>query len=130
METDFELTRDGEEFVARLTRDQALAMHEALIFLRHRDVSADILALRLGADPKAVDSIVERLRVGDAESVEVRFQWGELHVVHSALTSVATMFMSRGRVLQEPFHIRLGFFRENLDALALSLVNAASEVTA
>jgi hypothetical protein len=40
------------------------------------------------------------------------------------------MFMSRGRLSQEAFCTRLGFFRENLDALALGIVRAASEVTA
>ncbi|MEY9992904.1 hypothetical protein ABIE67_004936 [Streptomyces sp. V4I8] len=128
MRTDVELTRDGEDFVARLTRDQALAMYEALTHLRHRDGGEDVLALRLGAGGEAVDSLIERLAVGRADALDVRFRWEELHVVHCALTSVATMFMSRGRLLQEPFHIRVGFFRENLDALAVSIVDAASEV--
>jgi hypothetical protein len=39
------------------------------------------------------------------------------------------MFVSReGAFLQEPFHIRLGFYRENFDALARCIVEAASEV--
>lgn len=129
MKADVELTRDGEDFVARLTRNQAMAMYEALTHLRRPDVSADILALQLGAGPEVVDSIIERVRVGRADSLEVRFRWQELHVVHCALTSVATIFMSRGRLFQEDFHIRVGFFRENLDALAWSIVHAASEVT-
>ncbi|MFE2513818.1 hypothetical protein [Streptomyces mirabilis] len=49
--------------------------------------------------------------------------------MHSALTTVPTMFVSReGAFLQEPFHIRLGFYRENFDALAYGIAEAASEV--
>jgi hypothetical protein len=39
------------------------------------------------------------------------------------------MFVSReGAFLQEPFHIRLGFYRENFDALAYGIAEAVSEV--
>ena len=113
-----------------VTRSQALAIREALSFLRDRNLGDGILTLQLGADADVVDSLVERLAVGTGEPVEVRFQWEELHVVHAALTSVATMFVSHGRISQEAFRTRLGFFRENLDALALGIVHAASEVTA
>lgn len=45
-------------------------------------------------------------------------------LVHSALTAAPTMFLVRdGAFLQEPFHIRLGFYRENLDALAHAIVH-------
>ncbi|MGJ5898043.1 hypothetical protein DF268_26770 [Streptomyces sp. V2] len=127
MDTTLELTWDNGEFVARLTRDQALAMYEALAFLRHRDDGDRALALRLGCGPEVVDSIIERLHVDHTGWTDARFRQEELHVVHSALTSAATVFTSRGRLLQEPFHIRLGFLRENFDALAVSLVHAASE---
>ncbi|MGW5470302.1 hypothetical protein [Streptomyces chartreusis] len=44
-------------------------------------------------------------------------------MVHSALTAAPTMFLVRdGAFLQEPFHIRLGFYRGNLDALAHAIV--------
>jgi hypothetical protein len=63
------------------------------------------------------------------ESRDIRFRAEELHVVHSALTTIATMFVSReGAFLQEPFHIRLGFYRENFDALAYGMAEAVSEV--
>jgi RHS repeat-associated protein len=45
----------------------------------------------------------------------------QLHVVYAALISVGILFVS-----EEDFYIRLGFFRENSTALALSLVEAIS----
>ncbi|MEW2302619.1 hypothetical protein AB0958_22060 [Streptomyces sp. NPDC006655] len=128
MRTEVVLRRNGEEFVVRLTRSQVLAMREALTFLRHRDLGEHVLALQLGTTAKAVDGLVERLDVDTAEPVEVRFRWDELHTVHAALTSVATMFLSDGRLSQEAFRTRLGFFRENLDGLALGIADAVREV--
>jgi hypothetical protein len=50
-------------------------------------------------------------------------------VVLSALTNAATHFVSRqGLFSEEPFRIRLGYFRENFDALALAINNALCEL--
>ncbi|MER6369381.1 hypothetical protein ABT255_13580 [Streptomyces mirabilis] len=125
MRTRFRLTRDGDGFVARLTPAQAAAMREALSHVRHRDVSDLTLRLRLGTGRETVDALIERLSGGHTESHDIRFDTEELHAVHSA----PTMFVSReGAFLQEPFHIRLGFYRENFDALAYGIAEAASEV--
>ncbi|MEU5308895.1 hypothetical protein [Streptomyces sp. NPDC021562] len=129
MRTEVVLRRDGAAFVVRLTRSQALAVREALAFLRNRDLGEHVLALQLGATAQEVDDLVERLVVDAGEPVEVPFRWQELHTVHAALTSVATMFLSDGRLSQEAFRTRLGFFRENLDALALGIADAVREVT-
>jgi hypothetical protein len=131
MRTRLRLTRDGDAFVARLTPSQTMAMHEALIYLRHRDDSDLALTLQLGIGRETVDALIERLSGGYAESRsrDIRFRAEELHAVHSALTTAPTKFLSReGAFTQEPFHIRLGFYRENFDALAYGIVEAASEV--
>ncbi|MFF2517915.1 hypothetical protein [Streptomyces sp. NPDC058086] len=129
MRTRFKLTRDGDGFVARLTLAQTAAMREALTYLRHRDDSDLTLTLQLGIGRETVDALIDRLSGGHTESRDIRFRAEELHAVHSALTTAPTMFVSReGAFLQEPFHIRLGFYRENFDALAYGIVEAASEV--
>lgn len=129
MRTRFKLTRDGDAFVARLTPSQRAAMREALIYLRQRDASELTLTLLLGTGRETVDALIERLVDGHTETRDIRFRAEELHAVHSALTTAPTMFVSReGAFLQEPFHIRLGFYRENFDALAYGIVEAASEV--
>ncbi|MFD8128415.1 hypothetical protein [Streptomyces mirabilis] len=129
MRTRFRLTRDGDGFVARLTPAQAAAMREALSHVRHRDVSDLTLRLRLGTGRETVDALIERLSGGHTESHDIRFDTEELHAVHSAPTTAPTMFVSReGAFLQEPFHIRLSFYRENFDALAYGIAEAASEV--
>lgn len=129
MRTRLRLTRDGDAFVARLAPSQTAAMREALIYLRHRDVSDLTLTLQLGIGRETADALVERLSGGHTESRDIRFRAEELHAVHSALTTAPTMFVSReGAFLQEPFHIRLGFYRENFDALAYGIAEAASEV--
>ncbi|WP_328510244.1 hypothetical protein OG981_31070 [Streptomyces mirabilis] len=129
MRTRFRLTRDGDGFVARLTPAQTAAMREALSHVRHQDVSDLTLRLRLGTGRETVDALIEHLSGGHTESHDIRFDTEELHAVHSALTTAPTMFVSReGAFLQEPFHIRLGFYRENFDALAYGIAEAASEV--
>ncbi|MFF4601968.1 hypothetical protein ACFY12_04300 [Streptomyces sp. NPDC001339] len=126
MRTQIRLTPedDGEVFVARLTPSQALAVHEALVFLRSRELGDAVLALQLGADRATVDDLVERLTDDDGRTRDIRFRAQELHTMHSALTAVAPLFLERGRFSEEPFHQRMGFYRENFDALALGIVDA------
>ncbi|MEV5470265.1 hypothetical protein AB0N37_32365 [Streptomyces griseoincarnatus] len=128
MRTQLRLTRDGDVFVARLAPSQASAMHEALSCLRERDSGDTALTLLVGAGGAAVDAVLERLAGPHAEARDVRFSVAELHMVHSALTAAPTMFVERGGLFaQEPFHIRTGFYRENFDALASALVQAAGQ---
>ncbi|MFF7311442.1 hypothetical protein [Streptomyces sp. NPDC008137] len=126
MRTEFELTRDGEDFVARLDPSQARALDEALSYARRADATDAYLRVLLGAGREVVDGLVQRLRGPHSQPFEVRLRPEELHVVLSALTNAAAHFVSaEGRFSQEPFLIRLGFYRENFDALALAIVNAA-----
>ncbi|KUL20911.1 hypothetical protein [Streptomyces regalis] len=71
---------------------------------------------------------MERLAGRHVEARDFRLTTEELHMVHSALTAAPTMFLVRGGVFaEEAFHIRLGFYRENFDALAHAVVQAAAE---
>ncbi|MEU6547141.1 hypothetical protein [Streptomyces sp. NPDC046859] len=128
MRTQLKVTRDGDAFVVRLTPRQVSAMYEALSYLADRDYGDTELTLLVGAGREAVDGLVERLIGRRTESCDFRLTIEELHMLHSALTAVPTMFLERGGLFaEEPFHIRLGFYRENFDALASALVCAVAE---
>ncbi|MFC4504169.1 MULTISPECIES: hypothetical protein [Streptomyces] len=107
-------------------RGQALACVEALAFLRDRYAGSETaIAVSLGTTREAVDALADRLTTENGEACpELRLTMGELHTLHSALTAAATRFLSHGGFLQEPFRIRLGYFRENFDALARDLADA------
>jgi hypothetical protein len=126
MRTVTDLTRDGDDFVARLDPSQASTLYEALSYVRRGDVPDAYLTVLLGADRDVVDGILERLRGPRPGPFEVRFRPEELHVVLSALTTTPAHFVSRtGLFSQEAFVVRLGLYRENVDALASAIVNAA-----
>ncbi|GGW47510.1 hypothetical protein CP966_25155 [Streptomyces galilaeus] len=122
------MTRDGDVFIARLTPRQVSAMYEALSYLSQQDYGDTQLTLLVGAGRETVDALVERLAVRHTESSDFRLTMEELHMVHSALTAVPLNFTGReGAFLEEPFNIRLGFYRENFDALAYAVVRTAAE---
>ncbi|MCX5526601.1 hypothetical protein OG342_27700 [Streptomyces bobili] len=128
MRTQMKMTREGDVFLARLTPRQVSAMYEALSYLSEQDYGDTELTLLVGAGRETVDALVERLAVRHAESSDFRLTMEELHMVHSALTAVPLNFTGReGAFLEEPFNIRLGFYRENFDALAYAVVRAAAE---
>ncbi|MCT9109364.1 hypothetical protein ACFWD7_30545 [Streptomyces mirabilis] len=126
MRTELDLSRDGEDFVARLDPSQVRALQEALSYARRDHAEHAYLTVLLGAGRDVVDGIVARLSGPHTEPFDVRFRPEELHVVLSALTNAATHFVSsEGLFSQEAFLVRLGFYRENFDALALAIGNAA-----
>ncbi|NEA63821.1 hypothetical protein [Streptomyces sp. SID12488] len=128
MRTQMKMTRDGDAFIARLTPRQVSAMYEALSYLSDRGCGDTELTLLVGTGREAVDALMKRLAGRHTESRDFRFTMGELHMVLSALTAAPTMFTGReGAFLEEPFNIRLGFYRENFDALACAVVRAAAE---
>ncbi|MFF7724828.1 hypothetical protein ACFZDB_36510 [Streptomyces luteogriseus] len=128
MRTQLKVTRDGDAFIARLAPSQASAMYEALSYLRGRDRGDTELILLVGAGREAVDALLERLAGPHKESRDFRLALEELHVLHSALCATPTLFLERsGLFAEEPFNIRLGFYRENFDALAQAVVRAAAE---
>ncbi|MFB6844342.1 hypothetical protein ACFCXS_05650 [Streptomyces sp. NPDC056373] len=124
MRTQLKLTRDGDVFIARLAPSQVAAMHEALSHLRGHYAGDTELTLLVGAGRDEVDALLERLAGPHTQSRDFRLATEELHTVHAA----PTMFLVQGGVFaEEPFHIRLGFYRENFDALAHALLWAAAE---
>jgi hypothetical protein len=124
--TKLDLSRDGRDFVARLDPSQASALQEALRYARHGHATDAYLSVLLGADRDMVDGIMARLSRPHTEPFDVRFRPEELHVVLSALTNAATHFVSsEGLFSQEAFLVRLGFYRENFDALAQAIGDAA-----
>ncbi|MFJ9743373.1 hypothetical protein [Streptomyces sp. NPDC101166] len=127
MRTQLRLTRDGDTFVARLAPSQMAAMFEALSYLHgYGDTQ---LALLVGAGRKDVDALLERLAGPHAQSRDLWLTDRELHMAHSALVAAPTMFLVPGGAFaEEPFHIRLGFYRENFDALAHAIVQAAAQM--
>ncbi|MFF6953652.1 hypothetical protein ACFZAD_34080 [Streptomyces iakyrus] len=128
MRTQLKLTRDGDVFIARLAPSQASAMYEALSCLRERDRGDTELTLLVGAGREAVDALLERLAGPHKESRDFRLALEELHVLHSALCATPTLFLERGGLFaEEPFNIRLGFYRENFYALAHAVLQAVAE---
>ncbi|MFL6072524.1 MAG: hypothetical protein ACJ73S_03910 [Mycobacteriales bacterium] len=73
------------------------------------------LALQLGCVKEFLDAICRQV----AEEEEHGWSIAELHVIYAALSSIGNLFAS-----EEDFYIRLGFFRENAVAMALSLAEA------
>ncbi|MEU1476021.1 hypothetical protein [Streptomyces sp. NPDC005760] len=65
-----------------------------------------------------MERLAEILDTGE----QVLLTVGDLHVLHSVLLSVPSMFAS-----EEAFHTQLGFYRENTLALADGLVRAVQE---
>ncbi len=126
LRTQLKLTRDGDAFIARLAPSQVAAMYEALSHLSgYGDTE---LTLLVGSGREAVDALVERLAGRRTESCDFRLTMEELHMAISALTAAPAMFVERGGLFaEEPFHIRLGFYRENFYALAQAVVRAAAE---
>lgn len=122
------LTRDGEEFVVEVWPYQAHILHRALsAILHHPDAEADTaLAVRLGASPETVRALTERFAGEWTDIRELRFTIGELHLLHSALTGAAVLFVERGFFSDEAFYAKTASYREHFDALALSLVEALS----
>jgi hypothetical protein len=126
------LTRDGEDFVARISPYQADVLHRALALLRGRNLGDTALVVQVGAGPEAVDALAARFAGDHQEWYELRLSAAELHVLHGALTAAPPMFLNgRDRLFsEERFHQETGSFREHFDSLAFSLVEEVSEPNA
>ncbi|MCM2423789.1 hypothetical protein [Streptomyces sp. RKAG293] len=131
MRTNFSLTRDGESFRARLTWVQADAMVGALVLLADQYFSDAAVIVHLGMGRDEVGVLVDKLAGDHKTTRDYVLDLRELHAVHAALTAAATQFLNSSTYFSaEHFHVKLSFHRENFDALALSLVQAVSDVTA
>ncbi|MFE9940098.1 hypothetical protein [Streptomyces hirsutus] len=130
MRTRIKLTRVGEAFQGRLTATQTDLMCEALRTLDGWASTDEALVVQLGADREEVGRLCDRLKGDHRTTREFTLTSRELHVIHAALTAIAPMFLTSRGFSEEAFYNRTGFFRENVDAMASSIVRAVSEATA
>ncbi|AYL38436.1 hypothetical protein ACG2OD_08385 [Streptomyces sp. PDY-4] len=129
MRTRIKLTRAGEAFRGRLTATQTDLMCEALSALEGWASTDETLTVQLGAGREEVRRLYDRLQGDHKTPREFTLTARELHVIHAAITAVAPMFLSNRAFSEEAFYNRTGFFRENFDAMASSIVGAVSEAT-
>ncbi|MGW0788831.1 hypothetical protein ACWD04_11380 [Streptomyces sp. NPDC002911] len=129
MRTQIKMTEVEGSFRTRLTSTQTDLMLEALRTLQGRGYSDEALAVQLSAGQEEIDRLAERLKGDHKTTRDFTLTARELHVIHSALTSVATTFISRDGFSEEGFYNKTSFFRENFDAMALSIVRAVDEAT-
>ncbi|MEV8230358.1 hypothetical protein AB0P41_30655 [Streptomyces sp. NPDC079167] len=129
MRTQIKVTEVKGAFHTRFTSVQTDLMLEALRTLQGWGYSDEALAVQLNADPEEIALLTERLKGDHRTTRDFALTARELHVIHSALTAVATTFISSGGFSEEGFHNRTSFFRENFDAMALSIVRAVDEAT-
>ncbi|MCP9957584.1 hypothetical protein [Streptomyces sudanensis] len=110
-------TRSG--VLLRLTQLQRQLIRETLMFhASHSD--GDISSIvRLGIDRANTKRLMEKVAEPNPE-----FQLGEVHALLAALASAPVMIPS-----QEAFYIRIGFFQENVLALAGGLIKAIEEMS-
>ncbi|MFD4759495.1 hypothetical protein ACFWOJ_11500 [Streptomyces sp. NPDC058439] len=78
------------------------------------------VAVQLDADREEIDRLAERLKGDHRTTRDSTLAAYELHVIHSALTAVATTFIATRGFSEEGFYNKTSFFRENFDAMALS----------
>jgi hypothetical protein len=81
--------------------------------MRDRDGS-NALTLQLGCSKEFLEGVYRRVDKNEQHGWSIE----ALHVIHAALSSIGNLFAS-----EEDFYIRLGFFRENSVAMAVSLVD-------
>lgn len=124
---DFDASGSVTSFSARLQPSEAALLYEALIYPGTGTEADDAyLTLLLGAGRDVVDDLLARLLGPHAGPFDIRFRPDELHVLLCALTNAPTHFVQAGgEFCQESFHIRLGHLRQEFDALALTINNAA-----
>lgn len=127
MRTLIKMTEAEGLFRTRLTATQTALMLEALRTLQGWGYSDEALAVQLNANQEEVDRLAERLKGDHKTTRDFTLTARELHVIHSALTAVATTFISSGGFSEEGFYNKTSFFRENFDAMALSIVRAVDE---
>ncbi|MFH8475110.1 hypothetical protein [Streptomyces sp. NPDC018000] len=129
MRTQIKMTEADGSFRTRLTSTQTDLMLEALLTLQGWGYSDEAVAVQLNADREEIDRLAERLTGDHKTTRDFTLTAHELHVIHSALTAVATTFISNRGFSEEGFYDKTSFFRENFDAMALSIVTAVDEAT-
>ncbi|WP_256104087.1 hypothetical protein [Streptomyces sp. ODS05-4] len=128
MRAQVRVTPDGDDFIVRLASSQALVAGSVLEALRSASRTDAALMVRVGFGHAEVEALIRRLRALRGAPEDLRLRPEELHALHSALLAAPTLFLVKGRHFsEEPFHNMVGVFRENVDALALHLAEAAEQ---
>ena len=121
MMTRLSLVRAGDGYIIRPTGRQRSLLGSVLLFMRDRREPDRALFTWVGCERARLTEFHEQIKSGD----EVPFSIKDLHVIHAALLSVCNLFSS-----EEDFYIKIGFFRENVVALANGLIKAVGDAEA
>lgn len=119
--TRLSLARAGDGYIIRPTGPQQALLGSVLLFMRDRRESDRALFAWVGCDRDRLAEFHGKIKSGE----ETPFSIGDLHVIHASLLSVCNLFSS-----EEDFYIKIGFFRENVVALANGLVKAVGDAEA
>lgn len=111
----------GDEVAIRLTPAQNDLIGECLLLAAELSCPADI-SLYIGASPEEIKEVRSRLGGAQDRTTESVFSIRQLHIVYATLGH-ALIALPSG----EEFHIRIGFYRENAQGLALALGYAFRE---
>lgn len=112
------MRRDGAGFSVRFVGAQRDLLAEVLPWLAHRREGEPVLTVRAGCGKERLEQLSATLK--GTERVVLSAE--DLHVLHSVLLSTYSMFAS-----DEAFHVQLGFYRENVLALAQGLALAVED---
>jgi hypothetical protein len=113
------VARRAGAYTLSLTDPQRNLIDSVLLFMRDRPDLDTQLFVQVGTDHSGLTAIYEKIKNFEKPSVSLE----ELHVVHSSLAVAWSLFSS-----EEDFYVRIGFFRENVSAVAAGLVRAVGEL--
>lgn len=119
--TRVDMVRDGETFRLTLKPQQRDLLESVLLFMAGRDEPESIMMVWTGASGQSLADLRSRAVGGRSFTLSL----GELHVVHATLLAIKSLFVS-----EEDFHVKIGFFRENIDELARNLIGALDRAEA
>lgn len=115
MMTRLSVVREGDGYLIRPTAPQKSLIGSVLLFMRDRRESDRALLAVVGCSRARLGELCVRINGKDRVQLSVE----DFHTIYSALASVCTLFSS-----EEDFYIKIGFFRENVVALANGLLTA------
>ncbi|MBL7488081.1 hypothetical protein I6A60_10525 [Frankia sp. AgB1.9] len=114
MRTKIDIARRESGYTVRLTDRQRATIRAVLLFIRDHG-GPEAVILQLGCSVEVLETLNQRLGDGGPRDWSIE----EIHSIYSALGAIGNLFSS-----EEEFYIRLGFFRENSIAMALSLLES------
>lgn len=107
--------REGDGYLLRLTVPQKSLIGSVLLFIRDRRESDRAMLALAGCSRARLGELSARINGEGRAQLSIE----DIHTIYSALASICTLFSS-----EEDFYIKIGFFRENVVALANGLIAA------